>query len=158
MRHDYGMRVIAVLASMAFVMAAVPALACTLARADGALLGAVGLQLAWRTEPAMPVQGQPFVLFLRTCPANAALLKVDAQMPEHRHGMNYKPAIQALGNGRWRVEGLLWHMSGRWEWRFDVRSSTSSSPGANTGTGTSTSTSTSSDAPVQTLRASVQLP
>jgi hypothetical protein len=41
-------------------------------------------------------------------------------MPEHRHGMNYAPSLQALGDGRWRAEGLLWHMSGRWELRFEL--------------------------------------
>jgi len=122
----------------ALTFAAAPALACPLVRADGALLSEGALQLAWRTEPATPVQGQPFLLFLRTCPANAALLKVDARMPEHRHGMNYRPALLPLGDGRWRVEGLLWHMSGRWEWRFDVRSDSS--------------------AAVQSLRTSVVLP
>ena len=29
--------------------------------------------------------------------------------------MNYKPSLQPLGEGRWRAEGLLWHMPGRWE-------------------------------------------
>ena len=41
-------------------------------------------------------------------------------MPEHKHSMNYRPTIRALGDGQWRVEGLLWHMSGRWELRLDV--------------------------------------
>jgi len=54
------------------------------------------------------------------CPAAARLLRVDATMPEHRHGMNYRPSVQALGDGVWRVEGLLWHMAGRWELRLDV--------------------------------------
>jgi len=48
-------------------------------------------------------------------------LKVDAHMPEHRHGMNYAPAVQALGPGRWRAEGLLLHMPGRWEFVFELR-------------------------------------
>ena len=25
-----------------------------------------------------------------------------------------------LGGGRWRAQGLLWHMAGRWELRLDV--------------------------------------
>ena len=29
--------------------------------------------------------------------------------------MNYRPTLQALGAGRWRAVGLLWHMPGRWE-------------------------------------------
>jgi cytochrome c peroxidase len=48
-------------------------------------------------------------------------LKVDAHMPAHRHGMNYAPAVRALGPGRWRAEGLLLHMPGRWEFVFELR-------------------------------------
>jgi cytochrome c peroxidase len=47
-------------------------------------------------------------------------LKVDAQMPEHRHGMNYAPALTALAPGRWRAEGLMLHMPGRWQLVFEV--------------------------------------
>jgi cytochrome c peroxidase len=48
-------------------------------------------------------------------------LKVDAHMPEHRHGMNYAPEVKPLGPGRWRAEGLLMHMPGKWEFVFEVR-------------------------------------
>ena len=48
-------------------------------------------------------------------------LKVDATMPEHKHGMNYAPTIKSLGDGRYRVDGLLFHMPGSWEIAFDVR-------------------------------------
>jgi hypothetical protein len=58
---------------------------------------------------------------MQLCPADAQLLRVDATMPEHRHGMNYRPTVKPLGDGRWRAEGLLWHMSGRWQLRLDVR-------------------------------------
>jgi cytochrome c peroxidase len=47
-------------------------------------------------------------------------LKVDAHMPEHRHGMNYAPKVTALGPGRWRAEGLMLHMPGKWEFVFVV--------------------------------------
>jgi cytochrome c peroxidase len=49
-------------------------------------------------------------------------LKVDAHMPQHRHGMNYAPAVKALAPGRWRAEGLMLHMPGRWELVFELRS------------------------------------
>src|SRR3954463_1186704 len=47
-------------------------------------------------------------------------LKVDAQMPEHRHGMNYRPEVKAIGTGQWRVEGLMFHMPGRWQLEFQL--------------------------------------
>jgi cytochrome c peroxidase len=45
-------------------------------------------------------------------------LKIDATMPEHRHGMNYAPTVKKLGPGRWQAEGLMFHMPGRWEFVF----------------------------------------
>jgi len=80
------------------------------------------VQLAWRAEPGPIAVSRPFTLLVTVCPAEARLLRVDATMPEHRHGMNYRPSVQALGPGLWRVDGLLWHMSGRWELRLDVES------------------------------------
>lgn len=80
------------------------------------------LQAWWRAEPSPLRVGQPFALLVTLCPAQARLLRVDAHMPEHRHGMNYRASIKPLGEGRWRVEGLLWHMSGRWELSLDLQS------------------------------------
>lgn len=80
------------------------------------------LQAAWQAEAGPILVGRPFALLVTLCPADAQLLRVDATMPDHRHGMNYRASIKALGDGRWRVEGLLWHMSGRWELSLDLQS------------------------------------
>lgn len=95
--------------------------ACPPEPADGVPVAAGPVTLAWRAEPPPIVQGRPFALVLTLCPPQAELTAVDATMPEHRHGMNYRPGLRPLGGGRWRAEGLLWHMSGRWELRFDLR-------------------------------------
>lgn len=95
--------------------------ACPPTEADGAPLQAGPVQLAWRAQPGPVDTGQPFALHVQLCPAQAVLTRVDASMPEHRHGMNYRPSLHPLGGGRWRVDGLLWHMAGRWELRFDVQ-------------------------------------
>jgi hypothetical protein len=94
--------------------------ACPPVVADGQQVQQGPVLLAWRTEPATPQVGQPFVMTVTVCPLGASLRRVDASMPEHRHGMNYKPSLQPLGEGRWRVDGMLWHMAGRWELRWDV--------------------------------------
>jgi len=65
--------------------------------------------------------GEHFAVEFAVCPTPQAV-KVDAWMPDHRHGMNYKPTIAALGGGRYRAEGLMFHMAGRWEFVFEVRS------------------------------------
>lgn len=47
-------------------------------------------------------------------------LRVDARMPEHRHGMNYRPTVAATGPGRYVALGMMFHMPGRWQLVFDV--------------------------------------
>jgi len=49
-----------------------------------------------------------------------AALAIDATMPAHGHGMNVVPRVVPAGSGRFRVEGLVWHMSGAWRIDFDV--------------------------------------
>ena len=90
--------------------------------ATACVLCAVAAQAAaWTTGPALPAGGEPFVVQITLCPASAQLVKVDAEMPDHRHGMNYQPSLIALGDGRWRVEGMVWHMAGRWLLKVDAR-------------------------------------
>jgi hypothetical protein len=52
-----------------------------------------------------------------------ATIAVDGGMPQHRHGMPTAPQVtEYLGEGRYRVEGLKFSMSGWWELRFDISS------------------------------------
>ena len=81
--------------------------------------------LALRPEPLRLEVGMPFSLLMNVCTKRdepAELVQVDATMPDHKHGMNYATTIKANGNGRYRVDGLLFHMPGNWEVAFDVRS------------------------------------
>ena len=41
-------------------------------------------------------------------------VKLDATMPEHGHGMMTEPKVTALGNGKWRIDGMKLHMHGKW--------------------------------------------
>ena len=50
----------------------------------------------------------------------ARLLRVDADLPAHRHGMNYRPTLQLQEEGRFTAQGLLLHMPGRWRIRLEV--------------------------------------
>ncbi len=49
---------------------------------------------------------------------------VDAQMPEHMHGMNVAPLVvlggAPAGGANVTAEGMLFHMSGRWEVDLDI--------------------------------------
>ena len=81
--------------------------------------------VAWRTQPGKIAVGRNFTMDLVVCPKGgnppADSVQVDAQMPEHGHGMNYKAAVKPAGGGRFRAEGMMFHMPGRWELAFDVK-------------------------------------
>lgn len=47
-------------------------------------------------------------------------LRLDADMPLHRHGMNYRSSIRQVGQGRFEAQGLMFHMPGRWRLIVDV--------------------------------------
>lgn len=80
-------------------------------------------QLVFVLRPA-PAVGRHFGLDLVVCPLGDAsmplALRIDADMPAHRHGMNYRPTVRLLGDGRYRVEGLLFHMAGKWRLLFEL--------------------------------------
>ena len=108
---------------------ALAAAACPLPPAalqQGALQQAA-VQVVWAPDPKPIVVGRHFALELQICPAAAELTRIDASMPEHRHGMNYRPSLKRLSGAsaehpaRWRAEGLLFHMPGRWELRVEVQ-------------------------------------
>jgi hypothetical protein len=98
--------------------ATLPAAACPLSPPP---MQAGGVQAAWKVDGAPIAVGRHFAIEVKVCPAVAVLTRADATMPEHRHGMNYRPSVKPLGDGRWRVEGLMFHMPGRWELQLDVR-------------------------------------
>ena len=80
--------------------------------------------LAWIAWPeAIPMDAH-FALEFVVCPHAGHRLprqvRVNATMPEHRHGMNYKPVVRGPRQGVWRAEGLLFHMGGKWEITFDL--------------------------------------
>jgi len=80
--------------------------------------------IAYAPVPAPIEAGQLFSLDIVVCPRGGArppdALRVDAVMPEHRHGMNYRPIVVARGPGEYRAEGLMFHMPGRWDLLFDL--------------------------------------
>ena len=106
------------LAGLLLVCTALPAAACPL---PAPALQKEEVQAAWQVDGAPIAVGRHFAIHVQLCPASAVLARVDAAMPEHRHGMNYRPSVKPLGEGRWRVEGLMFHMPGRWELQLDVQ-------------------------------------
>ncbi len=75
---------------------------------------------------------QAFSVKALLCPkedgASITRATVDASMPEHQHGMNYKPKTQlgqgvdtqATGPRLLSAQGLVFHMPGKWQFEFQV--------------------------------------
>lgn len=80
--------------------------------------------VAYVTAPSPIEVGRHFVVNFAVCPrANGAApqsVRVDANMPEHKHGMNYRAGVTVVRPGTFRAEGLMFHMPGRWDLTFDV--------------------------------------
>jgi hypothetical protein len=95
--------------------------ACELPGGEAQKIQSAHTLVLYRTQPAPLKVGQHFSVEFAVCPAPESV-RIDAEMPEHRHGMNYRPTITPTGEGRYRAEGLMLHMAGKWELVFEVRS------------------------------------
>lgn len=54
-------------------------------------------------------------------PVDNAIIEVDGGMPLHNHGLATRPQVTGmLGNGRYRLQGMRFHMNGEWELRLQI--------------------------------------
>ena len=84
------------------------------------------LEIAWRPVAGTIELGRPFSIEFVLCPRLTPAppidrITVDAWMPAHRHGMNYRPTLAGTPPAPLRADGLLLHMPGRWEIVFELR-------------------------------------
>lgn len=65
-----------------------------------------------------------FSMQFRVCrhgtPVTVKRFKLDAVMPAHNHGMNYRAKIDVGADGLIEASGLLFHMPGRWQLIVDI--------------------------------------
>lgn len=71
--------------------------------------------------------GRHFGVDIAICPtagqAMPQTVRVDADMPAHRHGMNYRATVQPASGGqagRHTAQGLMFHMPGQWRFIVDL--------------------------------------
>jgi len=105
---------------VALLVAAPAATACELPGGAAQKIQSGKYLVLYRANPAPLKVGQHFALEFAVCPAPESV-RVDASMPEHKHGMNYRPTVTGSGEGPYRAEGLMLHMAGKWELVFEVR-------------------------------------
>ena len=83
-----------------------------------------GVRVVFVSRPSPPPVGEHFSVDFVVCVNDVvrgdARAQVDADMPAHRHGMNYRASVAPLAGSVYRAEGLMFHMPGRWRLLFDV--------------------------------------
>ncbi len=77
-------------------------------------------------KPATPPQlSKIFSAQIASCSKQTLKLQaLDIVMPEHRHGMNYKPQFEQASASAVNANGLMLHMPGRWQWQVDASQGT----------------------------------
>jgi len=113
----------ATLALAAVLLAPLPCLAACPDAAEGfARLATTDAEIAYRWQPAPLKVGQFFTMDVIACRASGTVetIIVDAQMPAHGHGMNYRPRATQTDPSRFQVSGLMLHMPGRWRLTVDL--------------------------------------
>jgi hypothetical protein len=114
-----------VLALAAVLLAPLPSFAACPEAAQGfARLSTSEAEIAYRWQPDALKVGQFFTMDVIACrmPGRGAVqtVVVDAQMPAHGHGMNYRPTAIESGPSQFRMSGLMLHMPGRWRLTVDL--------------------------------------
>jgi hypothetical protein len=76
------------------------------------------------TPSLLPIPvGKQFDVAFEVCALNGKPLpsgvKIDADMPAHKHGMNYKAKVSQNSKG-YLAEGLMFHMRGKWRVTFEL--------------------------------------
>lgn len=106
------------------ILFAPPAHACPTAEQGFRRLVAADAEVAYRLEPEGLKVGEFFTAEVVACRAPGLepvhAIAVDATMPDHGHGMNYRPAATSAAPGHYRFIGLMLHMPGRWRITIDL--------------------------------------
>lgn len=98
-------------------LVSLPLLACGFANGERVSPGD-GLMLHYRIKSPPLTVAQHFSMQFLLCRDETVLaiegFRLDALMPAHGHGMNYKASIDLLDDGMVEASGLLFHMPGQW--------------------------------------------
>jgi hypothetical protein len=126
LRHSRGTRRLAGLATALALAGAAgtPALACPTPEQGFSRVRAGGAEIAVRWDPAELKVGLFHMAEVVACSAPGGgpieAIAIDADMPAHGHGMNYRPKAERIGAGHYRFTGLMLHMPGTWRLTFDL--------------------------------------
>ncbi|MBC52992.1 MAG: auxin-binding protein [Gammaproteobacteria bacterium] len=120
------LRLTVIIASLALVPATV-ARGATVDEPLTAVSQPAGLRVSMVSElqPLAINQMHSWVISLHNAqgePINDAVIQVDGGMPLHNHGLATSPQVTGrLGEGRYHLQGVRFHMNGDWELRLQIQ-------------------------------------
>jgi len=86
--------------------------------------GLYDVSLAPEQAPIRAGPLQSFILTVKMAdgkPVNVSRIEIDGGMPKHGHGLPTEPRVTAaLGDGKYRIEGFKFSMSGWWRLEFTI--------------------------------------
>lgn len=95
-----------------------------LARVKSSANGIYAVEISPEAEPVQRGPLHAWILTVKTTdgqPVENARIAIDGGMPQHGHGLPTAPQVTShLGDGRYRVEGVKFNMSGWWEFKFAI--------------------------------------
>ena len=95
-----------------------------LARSKPSVAGVFVVAVSPEREPLQQGPLHSWIVTVTTpdgAPVEDATIALDGGMPQHGHGLPTAPAMTgALGNGRYRIEGMRFNMSGWWELKLAI--------------------------------------
>jgi hypothetical protein len=116
--------VVVVVAFFAWRMMAPPPADLDLARAKPTQAGVFAVAIEPEVEPVQQGPLHNWIVTVTTPagqPVEDATITVDGGMPQHGHGLPTVPAVTAaLGEGRYRIEGVRFNMGGWWELKLAI--------------------------------------
>jgi hypothetical protein len=116
---------LAAAAFFAFRIMMTPPEGLDLARSKASAKGLYVVAIAPEKEPLEQGPLHSWILTLKTpdgAAVEGAAITIGGGMPQHGHGLPTQPqATASLGEGRYRIEGVRFNMSGWWEFTFDIK-------------------------------------
>ena len=101
-----------------------PVFACPTPEQGFQRLASDDAEVAYRWDPAELKVGRFFAAEVVACktPHSEPVreIRIDATMPAHNHGMNYRPSAAQTGPGHYKFTGLMLHMAGTWRLTIDL--------------------------------------
>ncbi len=111
----------AALLALTCLASAQPGNACPPAGARFQPFNGGDTEVFYRWEPGELRVGQFFLAEVIACQGTGSTrIALDATMPAHGHGMNYRPNATEIAPGHYRFSGLMLHMPGRWQITVDL--------------------------------------